>query len=181
MKPASSAEQRAVAEPAEHPLGGWRRHPGAGCPDFTLRAAQEGDVPFLLHLREVAMDPHHHAAGIFQTPAEMEERVRSHWDEAQVVELDGRLVGLWKLWRQPEVWWILQVQLLPEAQGRGIGAELIRRLIAEADAAGVALKLKVLKTNPARRLYERLGFVLVGDDEHGHEMLWVSTPLSSSS
>ena len=141
-----------------------------------LRPAQEADVPFLVHLREVAMDPHHRAAGIFQTPAEMEERVRSHWDEAQVIELDGRPVGLWKLWRQPEVWWILQVQILPEAQGRGIGAKLICGLSAEADSAGVALKLKVLKTNPARRLYERLGFVIVGDDDHGHEMQWIPTP-----
>ena len=127
-------------------------------------------MPFLLRLRETAMDPLHRSAGIFQTPAEMEERVRSHWSEARVIELDGRPIGLWKLWRQPEVWWILQVQLMPEAQGRGIGEALIRGLIGEARSAGVELRLKVLKTNPARRLYERLGFVIVGDDEHGHEM-----------
>ena len=127
-------------------------------------------MPFLLHLRTVAMDPHHRAAGIVQTPAEMEERVRSHWSEAQVVEVDGQPVGLWKLWRQPEVWWILQVQLMPEAQGRGIGAALVRALQAEARAAGMPLKLKVLKNNPALRLYRRLGFAIVGEDEHGWEM-----------
>lgn len=139
-------------------------------PTFTLRAAQEADVPFLLRLRETAMDPHHRAAGVFQTPAEMEERVRSHWDEARVIEVEGEPVGLWKLWRQPEVWWILQVQLMPDHQGRGIGAALIRELIEEARAARVVLKLKVLKINPALRLYERLGFVIVGEDEHGWEM-----------
>lgn len=139
-------------------------------PSFTLRAAQEADVAFLLQLRETAMDPHHRAAGIFQTPAEMEERVRSHWDEASVIEIDGKPVGLWKLWRQPEVWWILQVQLMPAHQGRGIGAALIRDLIEEARAARVALKLKVLKANPAQRLYARLGFEIVGEDEHGWEM-----------
>jgi GNAT superfamily N-acetyltransferase len=139
-------------------------------PVFTLRPAQEADVPFLLRLREIAMDPLHRKAGVFQTPAEMEERVRSHWNEAQVIEIGGQPVGLWKLWRQPEVWWILQVQLMPEAQGRGIGAALIRDLMAEARSAGVALKLKVLRINPARRLYERLGFVIAGEDEHGLEM-----------
>jgi ribosomal protein S18 acetylase RimI-like enzyme len=139
-------------------------------PAFTLRPAQEADVHFLLRLRQTAMDPHHRAAGIVQTQAEMEERVRSHWDEAQVIEVDGRSVGLWKLWRQGEVWWILQVQLMPEQQGRGIGAALIRELIKEARAAGIALKLKVLKSNPAQRLYERLGFEIVGEDEHGWEM-----------
>ncbi len=128
-------------------------------------------MPFLLRLREIAMDPHHRAAGVFQTPAEMEERVRSHWDEAQVVEVDGEPAGLWKLWRRHDAWWILQVQLMPEHQNRGIGAALIRGLQAEAREAGMPLKLKVLKTNPALRLYERLGFVVVGDDEHGFEML----------
>lgn len=116
------------------------------------------------------MDPQHRAAGIVQTPAEMEERVRSHWDEAQVVEIDGRPVGLWKLWRQPEAWWILQVQLMPEVQGRGIGTALVRGLQAEARAAGMPLKLKVLRSNPALRLYRRLGFVIVGEDEHVWEM-----------
>lgn len=139
-------------------------------PEFSLRAAQEGDVPFLLRLREIAMDPHHRAAGIFQTPAEMQERVRSHWDEASVIEVEGRAVGLWKLWRRPDAWWILQVQLMPEQQNRGVGAALIRRLQAEAREARMPLKLKVLKTNPALRLYERLGFVVVGEDEHGYEM-----------
>jgi GNAT superfamily N-acetyltransferase len=139
-------------------------------PAFTLRPAQESDVAFLLHLRETAMDPHHRAAGVFQTPAEMEERVRSHWDDARVIEVDGEPVGLWKLWRQPEVWWILQVQLMPAHQGHGIGAALIRDLIDEARAARVALQLKVLKINPAQRLYERLGFEIVGEDDHGWEM-----------
>jgi GNAT superfamily N-acetyltransferase len=139
-------------------------------PAFRLRLAQEADMPFLLRLREIAMDPHHRTAGVFQTPAEMEERVRSHWDGAHVVEIEGLPVGLWKLWRRPEVWWILQVQLMPDHQGRGIGAALISGLIDEARSAGVALKLKVLKTNPARHLYERLGFEIVVDDDHGYEM-----------
>lgn len=116
------------------------------------------------------MDPHHRAAGVFQTPAEMEERVRSHWDEAQVIEVEGRPAGLWKLWRRPDAWWILQVQLMPEYQNRGIGAALISGLLAQARDAATPVKLKVLRANPARCLYERLGFVVVGDDEHGLEM-----------
>lgn len=59
---------------------------------------------------------------------------------------------------------------MPEAQGRGIGAALVRGLQAEARVAGMPLKLKVLKTNPALRLYQRLGFAIVGEDEHGWEM-----------
>jgi hypothetical protein len=42
---------------------------------FSLRQATQEDVPFLLRLRETAMDPHHHAAGVFQTPTESYERL----------------------------------------------------------------------------------------------------------
>lgn len=48
---------------------------------------------------------------------------------------------------------------IPEHQGRGIGGWLIENAVARLDAAGIGeLHLAVLPTNPARRLYERLGF-----------------------
>jgi len=50
---------------------------------------------------------------------------------------------------------LLFVSVLPETRGRGIGGELIKRSIAECDGH---VKLHVEYDNPARRLYERLGF-----------------------
>jgi ribosomal protein S18 acetylase RimI-like enzyme len=46
----------------------------------------------------------------------------------------------------------------PSLHGQGFGTQLIQSVITEARHAGASLKLDVLKTNPARRLYERLGF-----------------------
>lgn len=50
---------------------------------------------------------------------------------------------------------LLFVSVLPETRGRGIGGELIRRSIAECEGD---VKLHVEYDNPAKRLYERLGF-----------------------
>lgn len=50
---------------------------------------------------------------------------------------------------------LLFVSVLPETRGRGIGGELIKRSIAECDGN---VKLHVEHDNPAKRLYERLGF-----------------------
>jgi ribosomal protein S18 acetylase RimI-like enzyme len=50
------------------------------------------------------------------------------------------------------------IAILPEFQNRGIGTELIREVLEEAAAKGFPVELKVLKINPAIRLYERLGF-----------------------
>jgi ribosomal protein S18 acetylase RimI-like enzyme len=53
-----------------------------------------------------------------------------------------------------------------------VGERLIRELIAEARQAGASVSLHVLQANPARRLYERLGFRIVGQGEHEYLMQW---------
>ena len=48
-------------------------------------------------------------------------------------------------------------------QRRGIGSRLLRDLISEADAAAVTIRIETAKINPARKLYERFGFVVVSE------------------
>jgi ribosomal protein S18 acetylase RimI-like enzyme len=50
---------------------------------------------------------------------------------------------------------LLFVSVAPEARGRGVGSRLIMRCIEE---SGTDVKLHVEYDNPAKRLYERLGF-----------------------
>ncbi len=57
----------------------------------------------------------------------------------------------------PEV----SVALLPEYRGMGVGTTLLEELIHAASALYPAISLSVSPGNPARRLYERLGFELV--------------------
>lgn len=56
---------------------------------------------------------------------------------------------------------LIDIALLPPWRGRGIGSSLLRELVAESERTRRALVLHVEPHNPARRLYERLGFVLV--------------------
>ena len=58
----------------------------------------------------------------------------------------------------------LSIALLPEYRGRGVGTQLLERMIDEArqqHPALAALSLSVSRDNPARRLYERLGFIAI--------------------
>lgn len=55
---------------------------------------------------------------------------------------------------------IVDIALLPEHRGRGIGSHLVADIIATADAAGLPVTLRVEPWNPAKRLYGRLGFEL---------------------
>lgn len=53
---------------------------------------------------------------------------------------------------------IIDIALLPEFRGRGIGGRIMHGLIGEADAKGLGVSLHVEKNNPVREFYKRLGF-----------------------
>jgi ribosomal protein S18 acetylase RimI-like enzyme len=52
----------------------------------------------------------------------------------------------------------VSIGVKPNARGQGVGEKLMRALIGEAHRRGLGLCLSVRSENPARRLYERLGF-----------------------
>jgi GNAT superfamily N-acetyltransferase len=58
---------------------------------------------------------------------------------------------------------IVDIALLPAYRGTGIGTTILRDLLAEADAAGKPVRIHVERENPALRLYQRLGFVMIED------------------
>ncbi|MCC9648213.1 GNAT family N-acetyltransferase [Rubrivivax sp. JA1029] len=62
------------------------------------------------------------------------------------------------------------MQLLPAYRRAGIGSRLIAEVLAEARDQGARVSLSVLKSNPARSLYERLGFTVTAECENGYSM-----------
>lgn len=65
---------------------------------------------------------------------------------------------------------VAEIQIDPRHQNRGIGTSVLLDVIAEASARGRDVRLSVgLENERAVRLYERLGFVSVGETEtHRH-------------
>jgi len=66
---------------------------------------------------------------------------------------------------------VIDVALLPEYRGQGIGTSLLRGVVAQADRMGRAIALHVEKQSRAVRLYERLGFLISGESGLYFEML----------
>jgi ribosomal protein S18 acetylase RimI-like enzyme len=83
----------------------------------------------------------------------------------RIVEQDGAPIGRLMVHRQPAAVLLVDIALLPEHRGQGIGSALIRQLIERCDQEKLPLRLRVLKGNPALRLYERLGFARTGEDQ----------------
>lgn len=133
---------------------------------LELRPVTEGDTTFLAGLA---------AARFAHLPlpelAELQDRAQrrqyvERWgpDGEHLVLLDGVPVG--------RVWWaddaggceIIDVALLPDAQGRGLGTAVVAELVAGAGGAAVHLTVDRSKSGWQRSL-ERLGFVETGGDE----------------
>jgi ribosomal protein S18 acetylase RimI-like enzyme len=81
----------------------------------------------------------------------------------QVIERDGVSIGRLYVARWEKEIRIVDIALLPEHRGTGIGTKLLRELQEEARSVGKSLTIHVERFNPALRLYERLGFKQVED------------------
>jgi ribosomal protein S18 acetylase RimI-like enzyme len=94
-----------------------------------------------------------------------------------VIEVDGVSAGRLYVHRGPSDIRIMDIALVPEFRGRGIGTTLLRGLMEEADASARKLSIHVEMNNPARSLYDRLGFEPAG--AHGVYVLMERTPAIS--
>lgn len=130
-----------------------------------FRPAEEADVPFLLALRYETMGPHVAASGVIHSEQDYLDRVLVSFELAWILQHEGQPVGLLKVSREGQDWELKQIQLGPALQGRGLGRRIIEAFLTEAERCRARVRLEVFKANPARKLYERLGFVIVG--EHG--------------
>jgi ribosomal protein S18 acetylase RimI-like enzyme len=107
-------------------------------------------------IRELGLDPAAQAASFRET---------WDWTQVRVIALDGTDVGWLQSFSQGDALFLGQLFVDASFQRRGIGSQVMRRLIAEAAKRGLAVTLGVVKTNTALRLYQRLGFAITHEDE----------------
>jgi ribosomal protein S18 acetylase RimI-like enzyme len=98
-----------------------------------------------------------------------------------VIVHDGRPAGRLYVDRGADEILVMDIALLPEFRNRGLGTVLLRDLMNEAAAAGRPLVVHVEQFNPARALYERLGFEETGELGVYLEMRWTRSAAAPSS
>ena len=139
---------------------------------IRYRPATEEDLPFLFALyastRADEMRMVQWNDGEKLAFLEMQFRAqKSHYEEFYsdaehlVIEKDGAPIGRLYIDRAPEDIRIVDIALLPEARGGGIGTMLLREILDEAAASSRVVSIHVEIYNPAKHLYERLGFQYV--------------------
>jgi GNAT superfamily N-acetyltransferase len=126
----------------------------------------EADFEPLLALRIEVM--REHLERVFRYKPEHARRVfREHFDEPglRLILVDGERAGCVGFRTGDSEIKIDLFYLAPRYQNRGLGATILKVLLAEADAQGLPVQLEVLHGSPADRLYARHGFVKLDEDD----------------
>lgn len=90
-----------------------------------------------------------------------------------IIELDGQPIGRIVVNRPGDRIHIVDQAIAPHLRGRGLGTAIMRQLMAEAEAGGLFMTLKVSNANdPSMRLYSRLGFEVRSESLEYIEMTW---------
>jgi len=133
----------------------------------TLRPSSDADAAWIADLRAEVMRPDLERLARFD-PVWVRERFLRGFVPAntRLIEVGGETVGSIAVRTEPAEHWLEHFYLAESHQGRGIGGDLLRRVLAEPrPGTNLPWRLNVLQGSPARRLYERHGFVFEREDE----------------
>jgi len=150
---------------------------------YSLRREEDSDLPFLIQLygttraAELAMvdwDREQKDAFVRQQfGAQRFHYYKFSPDAAyDVLERNGRPVGRLYVDRRQTVYNVMDIALMPAECGKGLGTEILTAMQEQATAHGKGISLFVEPENPARKLYERLGFYEVRGDVMNVELEW---------
>ena len=149
----------------------------------SFRPVTDADIPFLMRLyASTREDEMKHVPWTDEQKAlflEMQFRAqKEHYDkyyencQFSVIEQDGTPIGRLYVDRLPDDIRIVDIALVPELRGKGLGRVLVQEVLDEGAASGRPVTIHVEHYNPAMRLYERLGFRHIDTNGVYHLMEW---------
>lgn len=150
---------------------------------FALRPCAAQDNPFLYELYCCAREDEISLSALndaqkdmllrMQFQAQQQSfRVHDEVSDHRIILVGQKRAGRILVFNLADEIRLADIALLPQFRNRGIGASLIRDLQSKAERANVPLSLHVAHTNPAQRLYDRLGFVKIGNIGAHIRMEW---------
>jgi GNAT superfamily N-acetyltransferase len=134
-------------------------------PKATLRAAVPSDAPLFYEVIASTMRGFIEATwGAWdEERVQRESRDVCKRPEAKVALLELAEVGVLVVCEEATHTQVEQLYLLPQYQRLGLGGELMAAVLRTSSRAGKPVRLRVLRVNPARSFYEKLGFTVQGE------------------
>lgn len=151
--------------------------------EVSLRPERDDDLGFL---QDLVLATRENEPGYCELPADQRNQLlreqeelqrnhyRTHFPRAHflIVEANGKPIGRFYLDHRPDTILVVELSLLPDYQGHGIGSQLIKTVLGEATRTRVTVTLSVVIGNPALQFYQHLGFQVQSKGETHHQMKW---------
>ncbi len=130
---------------------------------IAFRPATQSDEAFAFHVRETTMrDYVLETWGVWdadEARAQINEDIRS--SRSKIIVIDGQDAGVLRVDELDTHIHLDQLWILPEFQRQGFGRVILVQILEQAKVRGLPLRLWVLRVNPAKEFYERLGFRII--------------------
>ncbi len=141
---------------------------------MLLRPAKHSDIDRLFDVHRAALKDYVELTWGWDEAWQIA-HFHEHFDPSKrlVISCEDDDIGFLDLEVKQGMFDLQNIEIDPAYQGRGIGTRVIRLVLADAEARCLPVRPQVLKVNPrARRLYEQLGFIEVGQNDTHIQFEW---------
>jgi ribosomal protein S18 acetylase RimI-like enzyme len=130
---------------------------------IAFRPTTRADEAFVFRVRETTMrDYVVETWGVWnadEARAQINEDILS--SKSKIIVIDGHDAGVLRVDEFDTHIHVDQLWILPGFQRQGFGRIILMQILEQSKAKGLPLRLWVLRVNPAKEFYERLGFSII--------------------
>jgi len=137
---------------------------------FRLAAENDIDFLYILHVATIKayVDKIWGWDDVFQESVFRKNYVPAN---IQIITLADTDIGMLSVEERTEDVFLRAIEIHPTYQQQGLGTTIIQHIIDDAARRMKPVRLQVLKVNPAKKLYDRLGFSVIEDTKTHYIMM----------
>ena len=140
---------------------------------YGIRCVTENDYDFIYRVKKEAyqkyVEKYYGSWDEEQQKEYFKTFIETYKDGAYIIYLNGSDIGFYNEVVVEDKYEIGNICIVPEYQNKGLGTAIIKELLEK--NADKSVTLQYFKSNPVGRLYERLGFKIIGETEYHYQMV----------
>jgi len=135
--------------------------------EIEFRTCEYDDLGFVLNLKELCFKWYIEKIYGWDINIQKEKTLNEfdeHIGDMRIIKVNKQDVGITTFYEEDENYVVGLIIIHPDYQNKGIATKIIKEYIKKANDKNKRIIIKTYKENPARRLYERLGFKIYNED-----------------
>lgn len=101
----------------------------------------------------------------------LKQDLNEHLEHKRIILMNNKMIGVYAVHITDDGdLFINEISILKDYQHQGIGTKILKQQLVENHKKGIRTILQVFKDNPAKFLYESLGFKVYGENETHYQM-----------